>query len=79
MIEVAEEKTIKVYTEGPSMDNYTRMLNICNIYGWLEWAEKNFDKTKLKKEEIVSLKKMLTSKDPADQDLAIELFKKLKL
>lgn len=78
-MDTEEKRVIKFFTSSQGILVYERTLDISNLLDWLSWAEENIQKTILQKEQVINLKKMLNSNDEADQDLALELMKKLKI
>lgn len=78
-MDTEEKRVMKFFTGSQGISVYERMLDISNLLDWLSWAEENVQKTTLQKEQVINLRKMLNSNDKADQDLAIELCKKLRV
>jgi hypothetical protein len=54
---------------------YKRELDVRNTIDWIDWLIENVEKTSLELEQLSTLKSMISSKDPDNIDLAIELIK----
>lgn len=54
---------------------YKTKLVVRNTIDWIEWAIENIEKTSFELEQLNTLKSMVSSKDPDNINLAVELIK----